>query len=41
MQNNMAARQFVAGNGPKDADPDLAGFSFDWFDVARGGSVIE
>ena len=28
MQNNMAARQFVAGNGPKDADPDYAEFTF-------------
>ena len=38
----MAARQFVAGNGPKDADPDYAEFSFDWFEWARrtGSSLV-
>ena len=42
MQNNMAARQFVAGNGPKDADPDYAEFGFDWFEWARrtGSSLM-
>ena len=38
----VAARQFVAGNGPKDGDPDSAAFSYDWFEWARrtGSSLV-